>query len=195
MNPAGYDTAYRSSPFEGELLLRQLRNVFRVLAEPEHELRERAIKMRHDVSSAWGAKAAGGMWFPWPTTIALPGLRKLKTGEWRPHGMLGFLGYHVGETQPTPLGMRWCILEYAFECNLPPLNDRAYYLEWGNPRTSQRLNKLANTLAGLTRNAKRRDAVSCAKAIDDWEHDLVLLRDRYYLDCFHFGWPATISLH
>jgi len=50
---------------------------------------------------------------------------------------------------------------------------------------------MANTLAALTRNAKRRDTISYAKAIDDWESDLVLLRDKYYLDFFHFGWPTS----
>lgn len=105
--------------------------------------------------------------------------------------MLSFLGYHVGEMQPTPKGVRWCILEYAFECHLPPLDDRVYLLEWGEPKSARRLNKLANTLASLTRNAKRRDTLSLARAIDDWEHDLVLLRDRYYVDFFHFGWPET----
>jgi hypothetical protein len=187
--------AWSSSGSQSDPLRGQLKNVFRILVKPEHKLRGEALKLRQKVSSAWRMRAAHDKWFPWPTTTALQGSRDLKGVGWRPHGMLGFLGYHVGETQPTPLDMRWCILEYVFECHLPPLNDRAYYLEWGNPRTAQRLNKLANTLAALTRNAKRRDAVSCAKAIDDWERDLALLRERYYLDLFHFGWPATVSLH
>ena len=59
------------------------------------------------------------------------------------------------------------ILEYAFECDLPPVNDPAYHEEWGEPRTVQRLYKLANTLAALIRNAKRRDAVSMERAIND----------------------------
>ena len=87
--------------------------------------------------------------------------------------------------------VRWRVLEYAFECRLPPLDGPDYYFEWSMPLTAQRLKKMANTLAALTRNAKRRDAMSYAKAIDDWEDDLVLLRDKYYLDFFHFGWPAT----
>jgi hypothetical protein len=185
---------WSSSSSQSDPLQGQLKNVFRILAKPEHELRVEALKLRQKVSSTWRMRAAQDKWFPWPTTTAFRGNGTLKA-RWRPHGMLGFLGYHVGETQPTPSGMRRCILEYAFECDLPPLNDRAYYLEWGNPRTPRRLNKLANTLAALTRNAKRRDAVSYAKAIDDWEHDLALLRERYYLDFFHFGWPATVSLH
>jgi hypothetical protein len=64
-------------------------------------------------------------------------------------------------------------------------------LQAGNLMTAQRLKKIANTLPALTRNAKRRDTMSYAKAIDDWESDLALLRDKYYLDFFHFGWPAT----
>jgi hypothetical protein len=33
--------------------------------------------------------------------------------------------------------------------------------------------------------------MSYAKVTDDWESDLALLRDKYYLDFFHFGWPAS----
>ena len=108
--------------------------------------------------------------------------------------MLSFLGYHVGETQPTPQNIRSCILDYVFECHLPPLDSHTYYLEWGTPHTAQRLEKLANTLAALTRNAKRRDAMSYKKAINDWEGDLAVLRERYYLNVFHFGWPETYYL-
>jgi hypothetical protein len=184
-----------SSNFEGDRLRGLLQNVFRVLAKQEDKRREEAIKLRQHVSSTWGIQAAQGKWFPWPTTIASRGPRRLKGVDWRPNGMLSFLGYHVGETQPTPQDIRWCILEYAFECHLPPLNDPVYYLEWGMPLTAQRLKKLANTLAALTRNANRRDAVSFARAIEHWERDLVLLRERYYLDFFYFGWPGTDHLH
>lgn len=184
-----------SMSFEGNRFQQQLQNVFRVLAKPGHERREEAIKLRQDVSSAWGIQAAQGKWFPWPTTIASPGARRLKGVDWRQNGMLSFLGYRVGETQPTPQDIRWCVLEYVFECHLPPLIDSKYYLEWERPLTAQRLRKLANVLATLTRNAKRRDGVSCAKAIDDWERDLVFLYEKYYLDLFHFGWPTTDPLH
>lgn len=177
--------------FEGDRSRGQLRNVFRVLAKPDHQLREKALKLRQEVSSAYQILAAQDKWFAWPTTAAPRGTGGLNRCEWRPHGMLSYLEYRVGELQPTPRGDRWCILEYAFECHLPPLNDRDYLSEWGEPQTTQRLSKMANTLAALTRNAKRRDTVSFARAIDDWEHDLVLLRDRYYADFFHFGWPET----
>jgi hypothetical protein len=184
-----------SSDSKGDRLVGRLQNVFRVLSKPEHERREEAIKLREEISSTWGDYVNQNRWFPWPTTIASLGTRRLKGIDWRPYGALSYLGYHVGETQPTQRDVRWQILEYAFEYQLPPLDSRTYYLEWGQPQTAQRLKKLANTLAALTRNAKRKDAVSYASAIDDWERDLVLLHDRYYRNLFHFGWPATDHLH
>jgi hypothetical protein len=190
MNDSGFITP-PSTSHEYDRSRRQLENVFRVLAKPDHQLREKALKLRQEVSSAWQILAARDEWFAWPATTAPRGTRGLKRCEWRPYGMLSFLGYHVGETQPTSQEIRWHILEYAFECHLPPLHDPLYYSEWGRPKTPQRLSKMANTLAALTRNAKRRDTVSFRRAIDDWEHDLVLLRDKYYVDFFHFGWPET----
>jgi hypothetical protein len=189
--------AERITPLSSNLgdQLRQLKNALRVLAEPEHKLRGQAILLREKVSSVWAIQAAQDKWFPWPNTIALPGAGELKEVCWRQQGMLDVLGYHVGETKPTPRDIRRCILQYAFECHLPPLSDRHYFLEWGKPQSARRLKKLSNTLAALTRNAKRRDVISYATAINDWEGDLALLHERYYVHFFHFGWPATDLLH
>jgi hypothetical protein len=105
--------------------------------------------------------------------------------------MLSLLGYHVGETQSLHPAIRESILEYTFEYHLPPVGDVAYFNEWGEPRNSRRLRKLANTLAALTRNAKRRHSWKFSRAIREWEQDLVFLYERYYVHLFHFGWPAT----
>jgi hypothetical protein len=175
--------------------LRQLQNAHRVLSNPGHPLRHQALVLRQAASSAWQARAAECQWFPWPTTNAPKGIRKLRCAFWRERGMLDLLGYHVGEIQPTPPEMRWQILQYTFECHLPPLNDVAYFLEWGEPRTAPRLRKLAHTVAAFARNAKRRDVCVYAKAIDDWEHDLDLLYEAYYARIFHFDWPATDFAH
>jgi hypothetical protein len=175
--------------------LSQLTNVFRVLSKTEDERREKAIRLREEISSKWAYLASKGDWFPWPTTMASAGVHRLKGIDWPPHGMLSSLGYHVGETQPTPRKVRWRILEYVFECHLPPLNGPVYYSDWGVAQSARRLNKMADTLAALTRNAKRRDARMLEKAIDDWEVDLAFLHERYYFELFHFGWPATDYLH
>jgi hypothetical protein len=107
--------------------------------------------------------------------------------------MLSLLGYHVGETQRLHPSIRESILEYTFEYHLPPVDDVAYFNEWDEPRSSRRLLKLANTLASLTRNAKRRDSWGLSRAIREWEQDLNFLYDHYYVHMFHFGWPATKS--
>jgi hypothetical protein len=190
MNDTGGITQPSSIP-EDDQLQRRLQNVFRVLAKPDHERREQALQLRQEVSSEWRILAHQGTWFPWPTTVAPPGARKLKGVRWWQGGILGFLGYHVGERQPTRRDIRWRILEYVFECHLPPLNGLDYYVEWAEPRTPQRLQKLADTLASFSRNAKRQDALSYATAITDWEDDLIFLRKKYYVDFFHFEWPAT----
>ena len=171
-------------------LLGQLKNVFRILADPGNKLQPDALKLREQISLEWGRQAAKGRWFSWPATDAQPSNQKLGDVDWPQEGMLSYLGYHVGETQPTPSEVRRRILEYAFECDLPPINGLAYFEAWGEPRSTKRLNKLANTLAAFTRNAKRKDA-STAKAINDWESDLCFLHKKYYTDLFHFGWPDT----
>jgi hypothetical protein len=109
--------------------------------------------------------------------------------------MLSFLGYRVGELQPTSQEIRLQILEYAFECHLPPLIDSTYHRQWNGPFTASRLKKIADSLATFARNAKRRDTHSWAKAIDDWETDLAFLFQRYYCGYFHFWWPTTEVVH
>jgi len=176
--------------------LRQLQNALCILAKPDHPLRNQAVELRHAASSVWQIRAAERQWFPWPSTVAPRGTQRLNRTCWRERGMLDLLGYHVGEAQQTPAEIRWQILEYAFECHLPPVSDVAYWLEWDEPCTAARLRKLANTLAAFARNAKqRRDACAYARAIDDWENDLALLREGYYVRFLHFGWPSTEFFH
>jgi hypothetical protein len=173
----------------------RLQNVFRVLANPNHRLRNDALKLREDISSNWRTRAAEQQWFAWPSTNAPPGVRRLSQVNWRPIGMLSFLGYRVGELQPTLQDVRLQILEYAFECHLPPLIDSTYHREWSEPLTAHRLKKIADSLASFARNAKRRNMHSWTRAIDDWETDLEFLFEKYYDGYFHFWWPATGVLH
>jgi hypothetical protein len=194
MSRSSYNNRLSPQPENGYDLLR-LQNVFRILAKPDHPLKPQAHGLQQEISVKWCDQAANGKWFPWPTTVARKGTGRLTVLGWRQQGMLSLLGYHVGETEPTPRNVRQCILEYAFECYLPPLQDIAYYAEWGPPVTPRRLEKLANTLAALVRNAKRRHQIAYRVAIDDWEHDLWFLHQRYYVDLFNFGWPATNLWH
>ncbi len=173
--------------------LARLQNVFKTLASLDHPRRGQAFKVRDEISLSWRRSAEKDEWFPWPSTAVPrgPTIGKLSVSDWRPMGMLKLLGYHVGETQPLHPSSRESILEYAFEHHLPPVGDAIYFHEWGEPRSSRRLRKLANTLASLTRNAKKRDPWSLSRAIREWEQDLMFLHERYYIHVFHFGWPET----
>ena len=174
----------------------QLKNVFRVLAKPGDQRQAQALKLRKRISESWEEQTAQDKYFQGPTTAAPFGAGDLRNVFWRPKGMLDFLGYHVGVVQPTSRSERHCILEYVFECYLPPLNDPGYLSEWGRPQTARRLEKLADSLAAFTRNARRRNNRSFDAAIDDWEDDLAFLYDRYYVSFARFWWPTTgVSLN
>src|SRR5260370_41266172 len=99
-----------------EILRKQLQNVFRVLAEPEHRLRACAIELREVISTKWRNQAEHDRWI----SISHPEACIFTHPDY-PVGMLSFLGYRVGESEPTPKNVRWCILEYVVECHLPPL--------------------------------------------------------------------------
>lgn len=172
-----------------------LRNyrMFMELASPDDPLRDQAFKVRDEISLRWRRLAEQNEWFAWPSTAVsrAPTVGKLSGSDWRSRGTLSLLGYHVRETQPVRPAIRESILEYTFEHHLPPVGDVAYFNEWGEPRDSRRLRKLANTLAALTRNAKRRDPWGLSRAIREWEQDLMFLYEHYYVPLFQFGWPAT----
>jgi hypothetical protein len=173
--------------------LGRLQNVFQKLAVPDHALRDQAVSVRDEISLEWCRRAEQSEWFDWPSTAVArgPTSGRLSGSDWRPQGMLSLLGYHVGETLPLHPSIRERILEYAFEHHLPPVGDVAYFREWGEPQSAHRLQKLANTLAALARNAKRRDTAILARAINEWEQDLIYLYEQYYVRLFHFGWPVT----
>lgn len=130
-------------------------------------------------------------YFRWPDIEAVGGNGTL-AANWLAEGLLSYMGYHVGNTQGVVTGKRRKILTEVFYDPVPPLFPRYYLEQWGAPSSAHRLRKLAETLASLIRNAKRRrDIDSYAKAIDQWTDDLEYLYLDYYVDKFHFAWPTT----
>ncbi|MFT4129731.1 hypothetical protein [Labrys sp. (in: a-proteobacteria)] len=129
--------------------------------------------------------------FAWPSTDASPGSRDLDTEDWVKDGVLHYMGYRVGNTEGEPQGIREKILSEIFRGPIPPAFERNYLNEWGEPSTVARLRKLAETMAALTRNAKRRRDARMIAAIRDWESDLNFLYHEYYAGKFHFAWPES----
>ncbi|WP_281926767.1 hypothetical protein [Roseibium album] len=129
--------------------------------------------------------------FAWPSTVAERGVESLGFVQAPKEGMLGYLGYRVGDTNGLDSGSRQRILAEVFRGSLPPLDSPEYLEQWGEPKSVARLKKLAETIAALTRNAKRRDASRLSTAIGDWEDDLDFLYVEFYIGRFGFSWPSV----
>ena len=104
-------------------------------------------------------------------------------------GLLKYYGYKVGRSGLSQ-GERWEILDQVFSQALLQIDNTAYLNEWGEPKSARRLQKIADSIAAFTRNAKRRNRHSFSKAIQDWETDLAYLKRTYYNN-FSFQYPRT----
>jgi len=129
--------------------------------------------------------------FDWPSTEAAPGSGYLYTEDWIKEGVLQYMGYRVGNTDGEPPRIREKILSEIFKGPIPPAFPPNYLEEWGEPTTVVRLRKLAETIAALTRNAKRRRDARMRAAVRDWEADLEFLYHEYYVGKFYFAWPES----
>ena len=129
--------------------------------------------------------------FIWPTTTADIGLQNLPSDVFKhEEGLLRHYGYKVG-INGLSQSERLEILDSIFLRPLMSMDDHEYLNEWGNPKTARRLQKLAESIAAFTRNAKRRNDKNFDKAIQDWETDLAYLKKTYYENRFSFRWPRT----
>ncbi|MCD8570920.1 MAG: hypothetical protein LRY76_05245 [Alphaproteobacteria bacterium] len=104
-------------------------------------------------------------------------------------GILGFLGYRVGRNGAS-LGKRQAILSYIFTRQLPMLGSPAYMTEWATPNSSERMKKMATTIANLAREKIAFGQEQYADAILHWEADLDWLFKEYYeAKGYRFSWP------
>ncbi|WP_443479031.1 hypothetical protein ACLIMP_26115 (plasmid) [Novosphingobium aerophilum] len=130
-------------------------------------------------------------YFAWPTTEVTGGVSAVGKVQWQPIGILAYLGYHVGKSSDLTEVQRQRLLAHIYGMRLPPVNDLAYMLAWDRPATASRLRKLADTLAALIRNAKRRQSIKLDAAIYDWERDLTYLKEEFYVGRYDFSWPTV----
>lgn len=129
--------------------------------------------------------------FLWPSTRADGGSGTLVAENWLDQGLLKFMGYSVGEANGKDDSVRQRMLSVIFDGPIPPAFPRDYMAKWARPGTPLRLKQLAETLAALARNAKRRREANMESAVRDWETDLEFLYHKYYRGRFGFGWPRT----
>ena len=173
-------------------ILRIWGNAVRLHAESPHEddRREAAILIRA-IEDTWRMRALGEAPGHWPRWTLIDTTRVDAPADdvnWPRLGVLGMLGYQVGE-QGKSRAVRRGILARAYEGDLPPLLPASQLWEWGDPSTAKRLRKLAESIASFARNAKARDPKMFARAIRDWAEDLDYLRQAYHRGEFRFMWP------
>jgi hypothetical protein len=133
--------------------------------------------------------------FLWPSTEPPIGPGQIDPevfrNEWSP---LSAMGYRVGMQGPAD-GDRQAILDRAYQGTIPPVNSAEYMSRWGKPKTSSRLERMANLIAANVRLKKRQDQTTFALAINEWERDLSYLKKIYYDGCYDgidgFSWPGS----
>jgi len=151
--------------------------------------------------------------FEWPSTVAHPhpgpfiepGVLSSLFGKTlsikHREGLFAYVGYHVGKTNGKPDDDRKETLDWIFHSKLPHVNSDSYMAEFGDPKSCQRLQKMANFLAAQARNYSRNDMRDYSMAIGHYIQDLEYLYHRYYVGkCdFHttldgFEWPDLSDL-
>lgn len=178
-------------------LVTMWQNANRLLSKPDQAgSHEKARTVVAQVTAEWERRSSSGRpedYFRWPSTEARGGNGTLTLDKSEKEGMLAYLQYHVGRTHGQPSRVRQSTLTRVFEQSLPPVFDRAYLSLWGQNGSAPRLQKMAESIAAFTRNAKHRNPDALDEAIRQWEEDLKFLHDRYYVGKFHFdfAWPMT----
>ena len=148
-----------------------------------------ALLLIDAVNREWRNRREDEDFFRWPTTDAQPGMGPFSIDP-PEKGMLSCLGYNVGRSGKGRRVRRQILLE-VFGRELPPVNSKSYMEEWCQPNSSGRLKKLAETIAALARNAKRRNDNSMRYAIMHWEEDLDFMYEELYVNRFQFAWPSA----
>jgi len=126
--------------------------------------------------------------FAWPSTEAPSGDGSLDGADWNEDSPLSRMRYSVAADGPSE-SQRRQILTAAFKGPIPTKHKEEEI--WGDPGTAARLYKIAQFLATLVRNNKRKRKPPL-RAIGQWEGDVAWLKRSYYDGTsFSFQWPMT----
>lgn len=130
----------------------------------------------------------------WPSTGIIPSTGGGKQEFNNPEvGPLKRMGYKVGHSG-HPAYRRRKALHKAFETprrEFPGRYPSGYLDDWGEPSTSERLAKIARSIAGFCTTAQKRSNPPHA-AIEDWKEDLAWLKKKYYnVLTYSFHWPRV----
>ena len=160
-----------------------------LLNELKYRKRNKAIELRQYVTERLADLSKQS--FHWPSTAVMESHSALSGNQfWYERGLLSFLGYAVGQTGAFTSERRR-VLDYTYNKIIPRVHSHEYMEEWGEPQTSQRLKKIARSIASFARTAKRKVNSDMQMAITEWEQDLSYLKKTYYKGIYDFSWPST----
>ncbi|GAB2518590.1 hypothetical protein [Microbulbifer agarilyticus] len=115
--------------------------------------------------------------------------RKMGIPDWQTEGLLKISGYSVGKKDGKPQHERRKILNYIFLVDdLADIEDVVYAAQWGEPKTADRLLKIANSLTAFAHNAMK-SPNDTEVAVSQWSQDLDYLKRTFYEDWHGFPWP------
>lgn len=104
-------------------------------------------------------------------------------------GVLKRFGYQVGARGPMRRD-RQNILHRVFAYGGSLEIEGVDWAEWGAGESTERLQKMSNTLYALKINLeKKQDRSKNQAAITDYDRDLEFLKSTYYDGRFEFPWP------
>jgi len=168
----------------------------RILSELKYRKSRKAVTLYERLAARLETLVAKEVqYFKWPTTALIgDSASALNVAHFEyEEGLLKFMGYAVGQNGAYRTRRRQ-VLDYVFNERVPKVQSYEYMAEWGAPKSSCRLEKLAKSLAAYARNAKRRRFQDMAQAIMEWEEDLNYLKEKYYSGRFDFPWPNSVFL-
>lgn len=181
-----------------ENVARKFRDAETKLDTPTGDDQETLYKLIEQLLSEESASVPNNSWFGWPSTrVSHSAPRQPMRSadiDMPSDGVFSYFGYHVGDTRPIPRNERHAILEKIFSASHEELQqsnlEPQYLAEFGDAGSAKRLRKMANVLATLTKNLRRKQSPTgqdCSTAIADYESDLEYLRETYYVGVFGFN--------
>lgn len=128
-------------------------------------------------------------YFKWPSTWAPKGWGAVKfPTDMSGYGLFRLFCYHVGKGKKSkPDDERKEIMDRIFQSNLDGLEIDIPIEEYAEPKTPERLKKMADVLASQARNYSRNEYSDYSTAISHYKTDLDYLYRTYYVGYFGFN--------
>lgn len=162
------DIAAELAERKNKLAFQAYLEVGRLLESAEKEER-RQVQERQQAERQRVLRRKLEGFFDWPSTDAPASVYGFRGDVFfYQDGLLRYVGYRVGR-QGEPHDIRLQMLDCVFHNDLPRVQSPDYMAEWGSPKTAARLQKMAESIAAFTRNAKGNASHDYSEAIADWE--------------------------